>query len=65
MRSMVVDRIFEPLMQARQAGSLLVSLFGSGKGAGAAMLYSVLAFAGMFVCLYFRRDKHIWELERA
>lgn len=61
----LVDRIFEPLMQARQAGSLLVSLFGSGKGAGAAMLYSVLAFAGMFVCLYFRRDKHIWELERA
>jgi len=39
-------------------------LFGTGKGSGAAMLFMVLGFAGVFVCLIFRRDSDIWELVR-
>lgn len=60
----LVDKVFEPVMAAQKAGSVLIRLFGEGKGSGAALLFFVIAFAGIGVCLYFRRDKHIWELER-
>lgn len=60
----LVDAVFEPIMAKQSAGSILVKLFGSGKGSGAAFLFLVIAFAGIGVCLYFRRDKHIWELEQ-
>ena len=33
-------------------------------GAGAALLFLILAFAGVAVCLLFRRDRHIRALER-
>lgn len=59
----LVDAVFEPLMAAQDAGSILVKLFGSGKGSGAAFLFCVIAFAGIGVCLYFRHDRHLWELE--
>lgn len=59
----LVDKVFEPVMAAQKEGSLLIRLFGEGKGSGAALLFFVIAFAGIGVCLYFRRDKHIWELE--
>lgn len=59
----LVDKVFEPLMAAQPFGSLPVLLFGTGKGSGAAALYGVLAVAGVAVCLVFRRDRHIWELE--
>jgi MFS family permease len=61
---LLVDEIFEPVMAVQGAGSILVRLFGAGKGSGAAFLFFVIAFAGIVVCLYFRRDKHIWELEK-
>lgn len=60
---LLVDRVFEPFMAARPSGSLLVAAFGSGKGAGAALLFFVIAFVGIVTCLIFRRDKHIWGLE--
>lgn len=60
----LVDKVFEPVMALQKDGSILVRLFGSGKGSGAALLFFVIAFGGILVCLYFRRDKHIWELER-
>lgn len=60
----LVDKIFEPVMALQKDGSILVRLFGRGKGSGAALLFFVIAFGGILVCLYFRRDKHIWELER-
>ena len=60
----LVDKVFEPVMAFQKDGSILVRLFGSGKGSGAALLFFVIAFAGILVCLHFRRDKHIWELER-
>lgn len=60
----LVDQVFEPIMAFQREGSILLKLFGSGKGSGAAFLFFVIAFAGIGVCLYFRRDKYIWDLER-
>ena len=59
----LVDQVFEPIMVAQGEESTLVRLFGSGKGSGAAFLFFVIAFAGIGVCLYFRRSRYIWELE--
>ncbi len=59
----LVDQLFEPIMAVQEKGSLLVKMFGSGKGSGAAFLFFVIAFAGIGVCLYFRRDRYIWGLE--
>lgn len=59
----LVDRIFEPVMSLQKDGSLLVYLFGSGKGSGAAFLFAVLWLMGVGVCLVFRGDKRIWEME--
>lgn len=61
---LLVDKVFEPLMAACSGDSILIRLFGQGKGSGAAFLFFVIAFAGIAVCLYFRHDKHIWELEK-
>ena len=59
----LVDHVFEPLM-ARTDSRLLIGLFGTGKGSGAAMLYMLIGFAGVAVCLVFRNIRHIRELER-
>ena len=48
---------------AKNENIVLSALFGTGKGSGAAFLFLFLAFAGIAVCLVFRKDKHIWELE--
>ena len=60
----LVDEVFEPFMAEQADGSIFVSLFGNVKGSGAAMLFGVIAVLGMISCLLFRRDRHIWELER-
>lgn len=60
----LVDRVFEPWMAAQSGGTLLVWLFGSGKGSGAALLFFFLGLLGLLTCLVFRRDRHIWALER-
>lgn len=59
----LVDRVFEPVMALQEERSVLIRLFGSGKGSGAALLFFVIAFAGIGVCLYFRRDTYLWKLE--
>lgn len=51
----LVDRVFEPVMAAQAMDSVLVKVFGYGKGSGAAFLFFVIAFMGIGVCLYFRR----------
>lgn len=61
----LVDRVFEPVMAVQTETSLLVRMFGSGKGSGAAFLFFAIAFAGIGVCLYFIRDAHIWSLDGA
>ncbi len=58
----LVDRVFEPIM-AKNNNRLLSALFGTGKGSGAAFLFMLLAFAGIAVCLLFRKDKNIRKLE--
>ena len=55
----LVDRICEPLMAGLPADAPLVRLLGSG----AALVFLGIAFAGMLVCLIFRRDKRLWSLE--
>ena len=60
---LLVDQVFEPIMAVQKDDSILSLMFGIGKGSGAAFLFFIIAFAGIGVCLYFRRNKHIWELE--
>ena len=60
----LVDQVFEPIMALQGADSILVHLFGSGKGSGAAFLFAVLWLMGIGVCLLFRDDQHIWKLEK-
>lgn len=60
----LVDFVFEPMMSHQDTNRFFVTLFGEGKGSGAAFLFLILAFAGIAVCLYFRNDRHIWELEK-
>lgn len=59
----LVDKVFEPLM-AEKSGHFLNVLFGTGKSSGAAMLFFCIAFLGTVTCLIFRKDRHIWELEK-
>ena len=59
----LVDRVFEPFMTVQSFSSPWISLFGTGKGSGAAMLYFVIGLLGALSCLPFRADKHIWKLE--
>lgn len=61
---LLVDRVFEPVMAA-QEGGLLVSLFGSGKGSGAALLFFVLGLSGVAVCLVFYRLLRRFKLPKS
>lgn len=60
----MVDNVFEPLMARQAPQTLLVDLFGAGKGSGAAFFFLTLWVMGIVVCLLFRRDKAIWALEK-
>ena len=44
--------------------SALALIFGSGKGPGAAFLLLFLGIIGVITCVIFRKDKHIWDLEK-
>lgn len=59
----LVDRLFEPFMAGQPVGSLWITLFGTGKGSGAAMLFFVIGIFGTLSCLPFRADRNIWRLE--
>ena len=60
---LMVDYLFEPFMAAQGAGSVFARFFGLGKGSGAAFFFFVLWAMGIGVCLLFRRDKTIREVE--
>lgn len=49
----LTDKVFVPLMEKQPGDSLPVLLFGTGGGAGAAMLFSALGVAGTVVCIIF------------
>lgn len=59
----LVDKVFEPLMAVQDSKSILTTIFGSGKGSGAQVLFFLIAIAGVIICLIFRKDSHIWALE--
>lgn len=61
----LVDQVFEPVMARQGAESILSFCFGTGKGSGAAFFFAVIGVMGVAVCLFFRRDRHIWRLEEA
>ena len=46
-----VDELCEPFMAAQTANGCLLYLFGSGKGAGAALMMFILGIAGIVLCL--------------
>ena len=60
----LVDRVFEPFMTGMPDNSVLAVIFGSGKGSGAAFLLLFLGIIGVITCVIFRKDKHIWDLEK-
>ena len=62
-RPEAVDAVLELLMAAQTPQSLLCTLFGTGKGSGAAALFLILWMAGLVTCLVFRRYRAIWALE--
>ena len=47
----MVDHICEPFMAANRSNGLLVALFGTGKGSGAALMMFLLGLAGIVLCL--------------
>ncbi len=58
-----VDYVFEPLMARQTEGSLMATLFGLGKGSGAACFFAVLGIIGMMTCIVFRRNKHLRAMQ--
>ena len=60
---LLVDVLFEPLMSAQPTDGLLISIFGAGKGSGAAMCFALQAVMGVAVCLFFMRNKHIRAMQ--
>ena len=60
-----VDCVFEPLMSHQNADSLLVKMFGMGKGSGAACFFAVLGMLGVIVCIVFRSNKHLRAMQAA
>ena len=48
---LMVDQVCEPIMASAYAEGMLVRLFGSGKGSGAAMMMFLLGILGVVICL--------------
>lgn len=57
----LVDKVFEPFMAGTE-NSLLLNIFGTEKGSGAAFLFFVIGIAGVIVCVVFSRIKALREL---
>ncbi|MBQ7916414.1 MAG: MFS transporter [Firmicutes bacterium] len=61
----LIDQVFEPWLASLGDQSWLCAVFGSTKGSGASVLFFILGIVGVITCIVFRRDKHIWNLEKA
>lgn len=51
----MVDIICEPFMERVSTDSIMVTMFGLGKGSGAGMMIFILGILGMILCLAFGR----------
>jgi len=60
----MIDKVFEPFMAAQPTGNFLITIFGNGKGTGAALLYFIIAIIGTIICIAFRKDPYIWKLDK-
>lgn len=60
----LVDKVFEPFMLYQPSSGFLTTIFGTGKGSGAALLFFILGILGVLTCIIFRRNIHIWKLEK-
>ncbi|MDC7229894.1 MAG: MFS transporter [Sphaerochaetaceae bacterium] len=60
----LVDQVFEPFVAEHATNDLLISLFGSGKGSGAAFLFAVIGVIGVATSLVFGKNRAIWSLEQ-
>ena len=60
----LVDYVFEPFMASMSNKSILIKIFGRGKGTGAALLFFVIGILGSLMCLLFRRCKLMWNLDK-
>lgn len=60
----LVDKVFEPFMARFAPDTFLERIFGSTKGSGATLLFFVIAFAGVAVCIIFRTSRSIRALEK-
>lgn len=49
----MVDVICEPFMEHISTESIMITLFGFGKGSGAGMVIFILGLMGMSICLFF------------
>lgn len=57
----LVDKVFEPFMAGTE-NTLLLNIFGTEKGSGAALLFFVIGIAGVIVYAVFSRIKALREL---
>ncbi len=57
----LVDSVFEPFMVGTE-NTLLLNIFGTEKGSGAALLFFVIGIASVIVCAVFSRIKALREL---
>lgn len=49
----MVDRVCEPFMSSHAYSEVLTTLFGYGKGSGAALMMFILGVAGVVHCIVF------------
>ena len=61
----MVDRICEPFMAMQAKDTLPVLLFGSGKGAGAALMMCILGISGTLFCLIYGQKLKKYRYEDA
>lgn len=60
----LIDKVFEPFMSLQSKNSILCTIFGAGKGSGAALIFFIIGFAGIITCVVFSMDKYIWNVEK-
>ena len=61
----MVDVVCEPFMAVQETGGVLCTLFGTGKGAGAALMMFILGVAGVVLCLAYGKKLSQYEYTEA